>query len=292
MLQYDDKENIKIDIDIFKEKLKEFEKKDDLIISESIIDKYNELLKTYNCFTTKYDPKSVWEKKKYKTRNILYNNKNKLYTFTTNINNNNDNNTKNIIGLLNKITENNKNIILNTIIEILKKNNNEENEKLFNIVFNYIEKKFDIIYIEILKLFHNNNTIIYNIINNYILHKLWLPNEYIINNNILNDNLYNEYCDYIKWKNKQLNIIKYFIFIIKEDKHKYNELYNNLCDDLYKQFNNYLEKNYYKYILDYILELLNILLYETNDIFNNLKKIDTSKLDNSTKFLIYDIIKK
>ena len=111
-------------------------------------------------------------------------------------------------------------------------------------------------------------------------------------NNLLNDNLYNEYCDYIKWKNKQLNIIKYFIFIIKEDKHKYNELYNNLCDDLYKQFNNYLEKNYYKYILDFILELLNILLYETNDIFDNLKNIDTSKLDNSTKFLIYDIIKK
>ena len=147
MSEYDNKENnIKIDINIFKEKLIEFEKEKDLIISELITNKYHELLKNYNCFTTKYDPKSVWEKKKYKTRNILYNNKNKLYTFTTNMNNNKkDNNTKNIIGLLNKITDNNKNIILNSIIEILEKNNNEDNEELYNIVFNYIHKKFDII---------------------------------------------------------------------------------------------------------------------------------------------------
>jgi len=295
MLEYmsDNEKIIKIDLEIFKVKLKEYECDNDFQVSESIINKYNDLKKTYNCFNIKYDPKSVWEKKKYKTRNNILS-KNKLYTFTTQTNNNINDTNKNIIGLLNKITDVNKNTILNSIEKIISDNNDIQNKELFTIVFNYIEKKYDKLYITILKLFeYNNNDIIYDNINNYILNKLWLPNEYIINNNILDDNLYNEYCDYLKWKNKQLNYIKTFIYIINENIDKYNEIYYQLCNDLYNTFNDYFNKNYFKYLLDYILELFEILLNNNDNIFiTKFKNIDTSKLDNSTKFLIYNIIKK
>jgi len=295
MLEEDDKSNIKIDIEIFKKKLKEFENRDDLVISKSITNKYDELIKTYNCFNMKYDPKSVWEKKRHKTKNILYT-KNKLYTFTTVTKNNtiNDTNTKNIIGFLNKITENNKIIILKSIEDIISENNYIENNVLLNIVFNYIEKKYDIIYINILKLFEKKHSnIIYDYINDYILLKKWLPYNYIISNNILDDNLYNEYCDYIKWKKKEINYIKTFIYIINEEKERYTNIYEILCDNIFDIFNNYLTDNYYTYLLDYTLELLYLLLNETdNNIINNLKKIDMTKIDNSTKFIIYNIIKK
>lgn len=296
MLEYmSNNENIKIDLEIFKDKLIEYEQDNDLEVSESIINKYNELKKTYHCFNIKYDPKSVWEKKKHKTKNnILY--KNKLFTFTTKINNNINDANKNIIGLLNKITDVNKNTILNSIEKIILDNNDNENKELFSIVFNYIEKKYDKLYITILKLFennNNNNNIIYDYINNYILKKLWLPNEYIINNNILDDNLYDEYCDYLKWKNKQLNYIKTFNFIMNENTDKYNIIYNLLCNDLYDVFNYYLINNNFKYLLDYILELFEILINHSDNIYiNKFKDIDTYKLDNSTKFLIYNIIKK
>lgn len=173
MLHEDDNSNIKIDIEIFKKKLKEFENRDDLNISNSIIKKYHELIKTYNCFNMKYDPKSVWEKKKHKSKNFLYT-KNKLYTFTAVTKNNtiNDTNTKYIIGFLNKITENNKIVILKSLENIISENNYIENKVLLNIVFNYIEKKYDIIYIDILKLFEKkHNNIIYDYINDYILLK-------------------------------------------------------------------------------------------------------------------------
>ena len=282
---------IKIDILLFREKLNELEKEEILDISENIKRKYNELIKNYNCFNTKYDPKSVWEKKKYKTRTLLLNNKNKLYTFTIGTN---DNNRKSFIGLLNKITDNNKNTILNNINIILE--NNKNITELFKIIFNYIDKKYEYIYILILKEFEKKEEdIIYNYIYEYINNKLWLPYDFILKNNILDDKLYDEYCLYIKWKIKQLNYIKTFEYIMRENKDKYIKLYNILCNNLHDEFNKYLNSNIYRYILDYILELFQILLnndYKDNDIINNLKELDITNLDNSTKFLIYNIIKK
>ena len=72
-----------------------------LKIPENILKKYNELIKNNNCFNSKYDPKSVWEKKKAKNK-IIYSNINKLYLITSNISDDN-NDKKKLTGLLNKI---------------------------------------------------------------------------------------------------------------------------------------------------------------------------------------------
>lgn len=83
------------------------------------------------------------------------------------------------------------------------------------------------------------------------------------------------------------------MYIINEEKEKYTNIYEILCNNIFDIFNNYLKDNYHTFLLDYTLELLNILLYETdNIIINNLKKMDMTKIENSTKFIIYNIIRK
>ena len=269
-----------------------------LKIPENILKKYNELIKNNNCFNSKYDPKSVWEKKKAKNK-IINSNINKLYLITSNISDDN-NDKKKLTGLLNKITQLNKDNILKEIKNIIA--NNKDNihilNSLINIVYIFIgkndPKKFNLIYIKILNLFDNfNNNILYNYMNNYIINNIWEPYEFIIKYDILNNKYYNDYCEYIKWKNNQINIIKSFIYLY-ENNSKYLDILNILLNNINIKLNNYEKINTNKYIIDYLLELEYIILdkIKNENIILNLKKINLNILDNSTKFIIMNIIEK
>jgi len=280
-------EIIKIDLDIFKQELKKY-RENKKIIPNNIQIKYNEIIKSNNCFSVKYDPKSVWEKKKYKNmkNNNIY--KQKLHIFTPP--NNNNKNNKILIGLLNKITTSNEEIIINKINEIINKNNLD----LIDIVINFIGKKYDILYIKILKIFEKyDNKIIYNYINNYIDNNIWYPYSLIKEKNILNNEYYDEYCNYIKWKNSQLNIFKIIYYMYNQNNDLYEKIFINLSKKIYDEINVSINNNYYKYIIDYLLEILEIFKNKIdNKIIDNLKECDLKRIDSSTRFLILNIINK
>lgn len=269
-----------------------------LKIPENILKKYNEIIKNNNCFNSKYDPKSVWEKKKAKTK-IINSNINKLYLITSNISDNN-NYKKKLTGLLNKITELNKDNILKNIKDIIEtnKDNSDVLFSLLNIIYIFIgkndPKNFNLIYIKILNLFDIfNNDILYDYMNNYIINNIWEPYEFIIKYNILDDKYYNNYCEYIKWKNNEINIIKSFIYLY-ENNNKYLDILNILLNNINIKLNNYEKINTNKYIIHYLLELEYIILdkIKNENIILNLKKKDLNKLDNSIKFIIMNIIEK
>lgn len=280
---------IKIDLKEFKNKLNEYDNN----IPENIKKKYCELIKTYSCFTYRYDAKSIWEKKKLKkfTNNNLNTNKNRIYTFTSL----SDNNVvkKNMISYLNKITNNNKESILENITKLINsvKDDKVILDELYNILLVYIGKNNDNVYESIIKIFINyDKNIFLNYITKFYEEKLWFPYDFILNNNILDDKYYNDYCDYVKWKNKHINVIKIYCKIIFNEFE--NTIINKLLIDIYDSFDNYMNNIEKKYILDYLLELMNIILkYNKNQkIINNLKNINLDTIDNSTKFLILNIL--
>lgn len=280
-----DDDIIKIDLSEFKKKLTELNNLD-IVFPANILEKKKNLIETYNCFNIKYDPRSVWEKKKFKNTNKYYETKNKLYTFTTN----NDNITKqNLTSLLNKLSNTNKIKIMEKIDTIIESNINKLDE-LFNDIFKYIEKLYDIKYIEIIKKFEKyNSNIIINYFDDYIINKKWIIN---IKNNIMDDNNYDEFCNYNKLKNKQINIIKTFCFLHKTEDKKYDKQYNNLCNLIFNEFKTNYENNNFKYIIDYLLELLGILSFNrlSTNISEYFQLFNLKKINNSTKFLILNII--
>jgi acetolactate synthase regulatory subunit len=269
----------------FKKKLTELNNLD-IVFPVNILEKKKNLIETYNCFNIKYDPRSVWEKKKFKNTNRYYETKNKLYTFTTN----NDNITKqNLTSLLNKLSDTNKIKIMEKIDTIIESNINKLDE-LFNDIFKYIEKLYDIKYIEIIKKFEKyNSNIIINYLDDYIINKKWIID---IKNNIMDDNNYDEFCNYNKLKNKQINIIKSFCFLHKTEYNKYDKQYNNLCNLIFDEFKTNYENNNFKYIIDYLLELLGILSFNrlSTNITEYFQLFNLKKINNSTKFLILNII--
>ena len=280
-----DDDIIKIDLSEFKKKLTELNNLD-IVFPANILEKKKNLIETYNCFNIKYDPRSVWEKKKFKNTNKYYETKNKLYTFTTN----NDNITKqNLTSLLNKLSDRNKIKIMEKIDTIIESNINKLDE-LFNDIFKYIEKLYDINYI-IIKIIYNNITIIFFkfFYNFNILNKKWIID---IKNNIMDDNNYDEFCNYNKLKNKQINIIKTLCFLHKTEDKKYHKQYNNLCNLIFNEFKTNYENNNFKYIIDYLLELLGILSFNrlSTNITEYFQLFNLKKINNSTKFLILNII--
>ena len=279
-----DNDIIKINLDIFQNKMKNYIYND--INIDNLNKKKKDLLDTYSCFNEKYDSKFLWEKKKlkknyYKTNYIsrndtVNNNDKKLYTFTTNKFNINKEK-KSFILLLNKLSDNNKEVIKNEINNIIKSYSNIS--ELLEIIYLYIGKNNDKLYIEILKnIIEINNNIFYDFLKkvDYII------NDKYIDNNIMLDENYDDFCDFKKNKTKYINYFNSFI-----------ELINNDCDiiilDILENITikivtivNNLE-NSRSYVINYYLELLLILKKE---IKLNTLNIDLSKYDKSTKFIM------
>lgn len=271
---------IKIELSYFLDKYKNVES-----IPENIKNKVNELEKNYNCFNSLYDPKMIWVKKHFVKKEKNLQQRNKVHVIIPDFEQSSVLKRK-LLGLLNKLTIVNKNNIYNKIIEIIGV---EDNDKTFDIIWDYILLNDNILYSNILSFY--DNTFIQNKINtkwnNYIQNKEWKPPAYIYDNNILylKDD-YDIYCEYIKWKKNIMNITTIWLrFKLDSIDFLLNDIYNYIIEII-------KENIVYKHILDIFLEQVFLILstHKNINIINNIKNIDINNFNNSTKFIIYNIL--
>jgi len=271
---------IKIELSYFLDKYKNVES-----IPENIKNKVNELEKNYNCFNSLYDPKMIWVKKHFVKKEKNLQQRNKVHVIIPDFEHSSVLKRK-LLGLLNKLTIVNKNNIYNKITQIIA---TEDNDKTFDIIWDYILLNDNILYSNILSFY--DNTFIQNKINtkwnNYIQNKEWKPPAYIYDNNILylKDD-YDIYCEYIKWKKNIMNITTIWLrFKLDSIDFLLNDIYNYIIEII-------KENIVYKHILDIFLEQVFLILstHKNINIINNIKNIDINNFNNSTKFIIYNIL--
>ena len=271
---------IKIDISYFQDRYNQIEE-----IPENIKNKAVELNDTYSCFKSYYDPKMIWVKKNYNKKEKPITTKNRFHIIIPDFTDNSMLKRK-LVGLLNKITTKNKNTIYESIKEIIEAN---EKNSVFEIIWEYIKLNENSLYTNILTFFDEN--ILQDNIDakwkNYIELREWDPPKTIYDNDILllNDE-YDLYCDYVKWKKNINNLNKIWIKFKLSEIHFLLEVLFEHTIDILK------EKKVYKHILDIFLEQLFKILSvtKTPEIIDKIKEIDISNFNNSTKFLIYNIL--
>ena len=179
---------IKINLDFFKNKLKNYN------YNDIIYDDLNKMKQDY--YKTTYNQRY--------NNNVSNNNDKKLYTFTTNKVINNDK--KKLISLLNKLSISNKDVIITSINDILRTYTNKT--ELIEILYIYIGKNNDTLYIEVVKnIIENDKNIFYDFLRkiNYII------DDKYINSNIMLDENYDNFCDFKKDKTKNVNMFKLLI---------------------------------------------------------------------------------
>ena len=187
---------------------------------------------------------------------------------------------------LNKLTKQNAELIYPKIKEILK----EPTYILYDIVWDFIKKSPEELYINILKFFETQITD--KKYEQYVANKEWLPVDDILNNNPLknDENVYDVYCDYVKWKKEITNINKAWCLIFKETHAKHN----CMIEDIYNVFEKYKESKSHKHVVDFSLEQIFLFFKyskcKSNDIIHKLKQFDSKYFESSTKFLIMNII--
>ena len=284
---------VKINFNVFKKCLNNFNASN-IIISDNIVNKANELVTNYNCFISNYDARSLWEKKK-----IIASNKNKAPKTRPHIIyidfSDDAKCKKEFISYLNKLTDVNKETIYNKISSFISQVNTEILNSLFDVLINFIKSSNNNIYIEVLYLFEKDyiETNITNYYNNYLKEKEWLPS--IINieyKQIFDDEYYDIYCEYVKLKKSTISMIKALCIILKKI-NKINiieEIIENILTDL----NIYITTTDYKHINELLLDELAIILdfIPKQKYINQVVKIDITNLDTSTKFKITNIIEK
>ena len=272
---------IKIDFSLFEEKYHEIQE-----IPDNIIKKSEELKNNYDCFNSYYDPKMIWMKKNYVKKDKQFSVKNKFHIIIPDFNDNSKFKRK-LIGLLNKLTDKNKYTIYSAIKEII--NTNNDKNLIFDILWEYNKNNYKDINIDVFN-FLNYETLCSYIDskwNNYIANKEWNPPDFIYDNDILLiDDKYDVYCDYIKWKKNTSNLNKLWIKFKLDDidilAEKILDLVLNIIDN----------SSAYKHIIDIFLEqLIQIISTKKNiNIINKIKNIDLKNINNSTKFLMYNIL--
>lgn len=283
---------IKINFDTFKNNLDNFNRSQ-IIISDNIANKANELINNYNCFVSNYDARSLWEKKK-----IIASNKTvtKARPHIIYVDFSDETKCKKeFISYLNKLTDLNKETIYNKISIFISNINNDIKTLLFDVLINFIKSSNNNIYIDVLYLFDDDyiKTNITRFYNNYLTQAEWLPKEIKTEyKNIFDEENYDTYCEYVKIKKTTLSIIKALCVILK----KINE--TNIIDiiihNIFNDLNNYIYKSEYKHLTELLLDELAILIdnIPSKENINNIIMINTDNLDNSTKFKINNILDK
>jgi hypothetical protein len=283
---------VKINYETFKNCLNNYNS-NNIQIPDSIVNKANELINNYNCFVSNYDARSLWEKKK-----IIAQNKTKVKSrpHIIYIDFSDDAKCKKeFISYLNKLTDVNKEVIYGKISHFITQINDDIKNSLFDILINFIKTSNNKIYIEILYLFDNdyieNNITKYY--ENYLKNKEWLPSKIVIEHKmIFEEQYYDTYCEYIKIKKNTLSMIKALCIILKKINKVdiINQIITSIIDDL----NNKPDLNNYKHITELLLDEYAIILdfIPKQEYIDYIKMFDISKLDNSTKFKISNIIDK
>jgi len=288
---------IKIEYNVFKDYLNNFNQSQ-IIISENIVNKANELINNYNCFVSNYDARSLWEKKK-----IIASNKNPTKSRPHIIYLDFSDEAKckkEFISYLNKLSDVNKDIIYEKISTFISKINDDIKNLLFDVLINFIKTSNNNIYIDVLYLF--DETYIETNINrfylNYLNEKLWLPKEIIVDyKNIFDEENYDTYCEYVKIKKTTLSMLKALIIIL--NKLNKNDIINKIINHIFNDLKTHISNKNYKHLnellLDEILILFDYIKFDNgkdNDYINIIKNINIENLDNSTKFKINNIIDK
>jgi hypothetical protein len=285
---------IKINYDVFKTVLNNFNKSQ-IIISDNIANKANELINNYNCFVSNYDARSLWEKKKIIASNKI-SNTTKARPHIIYVDFSDDAKCKKeFISYLNKLTDVNKETIYNKISNFISQLNNEIKTLLFDVLINFIKTSNNNIYIDVLYLFdtdyiETNITLFYK---KYLDTNEWLPQEINIEyKKIFDEENYDTYCEYVKIKKITLSMLKALCIILK----KLNKI--NIIEDIvefiFKDLDIYIFKSDYKHITELLLDEILILIdtIPNQKYINYINNIDISNLDNSTKFKINNIIDK
>jgi hypothetical protein len=283
---------VKINYDTFKKCLYDFNSTN-IVISDNIVNKANDLINNYNCFVSTYDARSLWEKKK-----IIASNKKivKSRPHIIYIDFSDDAKCKKeFISYLNKLTDVNKETIYNKISTFISQVNKEIFNSLFDVLINFIKSSNNNIYIDVLYLFEENyiNENIIKFYNNYIDKKEWLPEELLIEYKLIFDeDKYDTYCEYIKIKKRTLSMIKALCIILK--KLSKLDIIDTIINNIFNDLNFYLHKPNYKHIIELLLDELAIIIdFIPKQIYiNNISTIIYDDLDNSTKFKISNIVDK
>jgi hypothetical protein len=283
---------VKINYDTFKKCLYDFNSTN-IVISDNIVNKANDLINNYNCFVSTYDARSLWEKKK-----IIASNKKivKSRPHIIYIDFSDDAKCKKeFISYLNKLTDVNKETIYNKISTFISQVNKEIFNSLFDVLINFIKSSNNNIYIDVLYLFEENyiNENINKFYNNYIDKKEWLPEELLIEYKLIFDeDKYDTYCQYIKIKKRTLSMIKALCIILK--KLSKLDIIDTIINNIFNDLNFYLHKLNYKHIIELLLDELAIIIdFIPKQIYiNNISSIIYNDLDNSTKFKISNIVDK
>jgi hypothetical protein len=283
---------VKINYDTFKKCLNDFNSTN-VVISDNIVNKANELINNYNCFVSTYDARSLWEKKKIIASNkkIVKSRPHIIYVDFSD----DAKCKKEFISYLNKLTDVNKETIYNKISTFISQVNKDIFNSLFDVLINFIKSSNNNIYIDVLYLFEENyiNENITKFYNNYIDKKEWLPEELLIEYKLIFDeDKYDTYCEYIKIKKRTLSMIKALCIILKKLS-KLN-IIDTIINNIFNELNLYLNKLNYKHIIELLLDELTIIIdFIPKQIYiNNISSILCNDLDNSTKFKISNIIDK
>ena len=283
---------VKIDYYVFKKCLNDFNSTN-VIISDNIVNKANDLINNYNCFVSTYDARSLWEKKK-----IIASNKKivKSRPHIIYIDFSDDAKCKKeFISYLNKLTDVNKETIYNKISTFISQVNKDIFNSLFDVLINFIKSSNNNIYIDVLYLFEESyiNENITNFYINYIDKKEWLPKEILIEYKLIFDeDKYDTYCEYVKIKKITLSMIKALCIILK--KLSKIDIIDTIINNIFTELNIYINQPNYKHIIELLLDELAIIIdFIPKQIYiNNISAINSDKLDNSTKFKISNIIDK
>jgi hypothetical protein len=199
---------------------------------------------------------------------------------------------KQFISYLNKLTKQNMHTLYPKIKEHIDKDNNDI---LYDIIWEFIKKSPDELYINILKYFSQNKT--EEKYAQYVKDKEWIPDDSICESNILqnNDELYDKYCEYVKWKKETTSMNKAWCSIYNQNDMKHitlvTDIYNMFL--MYKERSSGINGKEYKHIVDFCLEQLFIFSKFTKvmqDFTGQLKQFDLASFESSTKFLIMNII--
>lgn len=253
-------------------------------LSDNLNIKATNYKKTFSCFNSFYDPKMVWEKKKINKRDKQPKNRYHiiLHDFT-------DESLvkRQLVGYLNKLTVKNQDIIYAKLQKIISNHNNNE---FFLVVWSYIKTTDNELYIKIIDFFDKKlkDIQIDRLWQLYIDNNEWLPPKQILETDILKQNdEYDMFCDYSKWKREVNNMNRAWITLGKN--------VDILLDNIFDMFCQYMnDANTYKHVLDILLEQIDKILkyHNNNNLIERVGKLDIHKFESSTKFLIYNIIEK
>ena len=283
---------VKIKYEIFEKTLRDFNGQN----SENIINKANELIDNYNCFSNNYDARSLWEKKKIIALNKSIKSQKPRHHIINIDFSDKAKCKKEFISYLNKLTDLNKEIIYNKISLFIKELNSEILNSLFDILINFMKSSNNNIYVDVLYLFDssyiNDNITKYYL--KFIEEKEWLPIKIIEEYKfIFDENNYDEYCEYVKIKKSCLSLLKALSIILKKlNKNDIIEIIiNNIFDDLYI----FLSRKEFKHVIELLLDELSIILdyIPKMEYINKITNIKNSyELETSTKFKIIYILEK